>query len=83
MLVARRFDQRLENAVSDESMGTLVVWFALGFVMSWLRVLPIDNVAHTTGGTAGALGALWTYHSEWKNAEWAMSIRRQASAWRP
>ena len=79
MLVARRFDQRLENAVSDESMGTLVVWFALGFVLSWLRVLPIDNVAHTAGGTAGALGALWTYRSEWKRSR---SMVKRRKAWK-
>ena len=79
MLVARRFDQRLQQAVSDESMGTLVVWFALGFVMSWLRVLPIDNVAHTAGGTAGALGALWTYRSEWKRSR---SMVKRRKAWK-
>ncbi|MBC02987.1 MAG: hypothetical protein CMJ34_06755 [Phycisphaerae bacterium] len=77
MLVARRFDERLQQSVSDESMGTLVVWFALGFILSWLRVLPIDNVAHTAGGTLGALGALWTYRSEWKRAK-SMSKRRKA-----
>ena len=77
MLVARRFDHRLQHSVSDESMGTLVVWFALGFVLSWLRVLPIDNVAHTAGGTAGALGALWTYRSEWKRSR-SMGKRRKA-----
>lgn len=77
MLVARRYDQRLQNSVSDESMGTLVVWFALGFVLSWLRVLPIDNVAHTAGGTAGALGAFWTYRSEWKRSR-SMGKRRKA-----
>lgn len=77
MLVARRYDQRLQNSVSDESMGTLVVWFALGFVLSWLRVLPIDNVAHTAGATAGALGALWTYRSEWKRSR-SMGKRRKA-----
>ena len=58
-------------------MGTLVVWFALGFVLSWLRVLPIDNVAHTAGGTAGALGALWAYRSEWKRSR-SMGKRRKA-----
>ena len=77
MLVARRYDQRLQHSVSDESMGTLVVWFALGFVLSWLRVLPIDNVAHTAGGSIGALGALWTYRSEWKRSR-SMSKRRRA-----
>lgn len=77
MLVARRYDQRLQHSVSDESMGTLVVWFALGFVLSWLRVLPIDNVAHTAGGCIGALSALWTYRSEWKRSR-SMSKRRRA-----
>ena len=77
MLVARRYDQRLQHSVSDESMGTLVVWFALGFVLSWLRVLPIDNVAHTAGGSIGALSALWTYRSEWKRSR-SMSKRRRA-----
>ena len=77
MLVARRFDERLQQSVTDESMGTLVVWFALGFILSWLRVLPIDNVAHTAGGTLGALGALWTYRSEWKRAK-SRSKRRKA-----
>jgi len=77
MLVARRYDQRLQHSVSDESMGTLVVWFALGFVLSWLRVLPIDNVAHTAGGSFGALSALWTYRSEWKRSR-SMSKRRRA-----
>ena len=78
MLVARRFDQRLQSTVTDESMGTLVVWFALGFVLSWLRVLPIDNVAHTAGGTAGALGALWTYRLEWKRSR---SLGKRRKAW--
>ena len=77
MLVARRYDQRLQHSVSDESMGTLVVWFALGFILSWLRVLPIDNVAHTAGGTAGALGALWTYRQEFKRSR-SMGKRRKA-----
>ena len=77
MLVARRLDHRLQHSVSDESMGTLIVWFALGFVLSWLRVLPIDNVAHTAGGAAGALGALWTYRSEWKRSR-SMGKRRKA-----
>ncbi len=79
MLVARRFDERLQQSVTDESMGTLVVWFALGFILSWLRVLPIDNVAHTAGGTLGALGALWTYRSEWKRA---MSMSKRRKAWK-
>ena len=69
------FESRYGNR--DESMGTLVVWFALGFVLSWLRVLPIDNVAHTAGGTAGALGAFWTYRSEWKRSR-SMGKRRKA-----
>ena len=77
MLVARRFDQRLQNTVTDESMGTLVLWFGMGFVLSWLRVLPIDNVAHTAGGTAGALGALITYRLEWKRSR-SMGKRRRA-----
>lgn len=79
MLVARRYDQRLQHSVSDESMGTLVVWFALGFVLSWLRVLPIDNVAHTAGGSIGALSALWTYRSEWKRSR---SMRKRRRAWK-
>ena len=79
MLVARRFDQRLQSTVSDESMGTLVVWFALGFVLSWLRVLPIDNVAHTAGGSAGALGALWTYRSEWQRSR---SMKKRRKIWK-
>lgn|GEM_PF-6846186 len=79
MLVARRYDQRLQHSVSDESMGTLVVWFALGFVLSWLRVLPIDNVAHAAGGCAGALGALWTYRSGWKQSR---SMGKRRKAWR-
>ena len=77
MLVARRYDQRLQHSVSDESMGTLVVWFALGFILSWLRVLPIDNVCAYRGGTAGALGALWTYRLEFKRSR-SMGKRRKA-----
>ena len=74
MLVAQA-DHRLENAVSDESMGTLVVWFALGLVLSWLRVLPIDNVAHTAGGTVGARRPS-DHCSEWKRREaWARDGR--------
>ena len=79
MLVSRRYDQRLRMSVSDESMGTLIVWFALGFVFSWLKVLPIDNVAHAAGAALGATGALFVYRAEWLQGR---SLKARRKAWK-
>ncbi len=78
MLVARNYDERLRCSISDESMGTLVVWFGLGFVFSWLNVLPIDNVAHTAGAMLGISGSLWVYRVEWLQSR---SLKARRKAW--
>ena len=88
IFVARKFDTNLQQMVSDETMGTLVVWFGLGFVLSWLRVLPIDNVAHTAGAVLGAGGALCVYRDEWRRArsrghrrrKWQRALRTETKS---
>ena len=76
MLVARRFDHRLQHSVSDESMhfGGVV---RPGICVVMAACPAHRQRGHTAGGTAGALGALWTYRSEWKQSR-SMGKRRKA-----